>query len=279
MIRKPRDNWFYVSKSEVNGYIVLLIVIILSIILPILIRWLTPARQVFDDRDLQLLDSLVRSLDGASQDPHRSAYFKFNPNTVSKDSLVVLGVSDRLAQTILNYRSKGGSFQNKEDLLKIYHMDSGLYTNLYPYIDLPGERERHANIQLPMNINKVSMSELSHVGGVGTTLGRRIINFRNKLGGFVSEGQFEEVYGIDNKTVSNLRDKTFIDRRFVPEKVNLNTASRAQMEEHPYISAVLALDIEKFRSLNGSIEDTVQLKNFKLVDEQLFRKLYPYIEF
>ena len=47
------------------------------------------------------------------------ALANFDPNTVDKSTLVKFGLSPGTAQTIINYRSKGGRFRQKEDLQRL----------------------------------------------------------------------------------------------------------------------------------------------------------------
>ena len=63
--------------------------------------------------------------------------FCFNPNTITSDSLQLLGFSPRQAGTILKYRQKGGVFREKKDFSRMYVVDSLLYVQLAPYILLP----------------------------------------------------------------------------------------------------------------------------------------------
>ena len=63
--------------------------------------------------------------------------FLFDPNDISPDSLQLLGFSRKQAQTILNYRNKGGKFRQKKDFAKMYVVDSATYSSLAPYILLP----------------------------------------------------------------------------------------------------------------------------------------------
>ena len=63
--------------------------------------------------------------------------FSFNPNTIPKDSLVLLGFTPKQAQSIINYREKGGKFRKREDFAKLYVVDSAKYHSLAPYILLP----------------------------------------------------------------------------------------------------------------------------------------------
>ncbi len=63
--------------------------------------------------------------------------FSFNPNTVSRDSLQLLGFTAKQAQSVINYREKGGKFRKREDFAKLYVVDSAMYRSLAPYILLP----------------------------------------------------------------------------------------------------------------------------------------------
>lgn len=63
--------------------------------------------------------------------------FNFNPNTISADSLELLGFTPRQAQTIINYRNKGGRFRKREEFAKIYSVSEEMYDRLYNYISIP----------------------------------------------------------------------------------------------------------------------------------------------
>ena len=54
--------------------------------------------------------------------------FSFDPNVATNEQFERLGFPKYLAKTIINYRSKGGKFKYKEDMLKIYSMKPELYT-------------------------------------------------------------------------------------------------------------------------------------------------------
>lgn len=66
--------------------------------------------------------------------------FRFNPNTISADSLVLLGFTPGQAQVVLNYREKGGVFRRKEDFAKIYSVSARMYERLQDYITVPSGR-------------------------------------------------------------------------------------------------------------------------------------------
>ncbi len=69
--------------------------------------------------------------------PKGAGRFRFNPNTITLDSLVLLGFTPRQAQSVLNYRDKGGVFRRREDFSRLYVVDSAMYHSLKEYIFIP----------------------------------------------------------------------------------------------------------------------------------------------
>ncbi|MBO5807918.1 MAG: helix-hairpin-helix domain-containing protein, partial [Bacteroidales bacterium] len=63
--------------------------------------------------------------------------FRFDPNTVPVEDLCRLGFSPKQAQSIDNYRKKGGRFRRKSDFAKSYVVSDSIYRRLEPYIDIP----------------------------------------------------------------------------------------------------------------------------------------------
>ena len=63
--------------------------------------------------------------------------FPFNPNTITQDSLQLLGFSQKQAASIIKYRTKGGKFRVKRDFARMYVVDSAKYAALEPFILLP----------------------------------------------------------------------------------------------------------------------------------------------
>lgn len=67
--------------------------------------------------------------------------FRFDPNTITRDSLILLGLSPKQAQTFINYRNAGAVFRYREDILRCYSIDSAMYRRLEGYILLPAKSD------------------------------------------------------------------------------------------------------------------------------------------
>lgn len=96
-----------------------------------------------------------------------SNLFSFNPNTITLDSLVLLGLSPKQAQTIINYRAKGGKFRKREDFAKMYVVTPELYSRVKGRIVIEqGQKKQSATAQGYMQKERQVVAEDT----IGTSL-------------------------------------------------------------------------------------------------------------
>ena len=223
---------------------------------------------------------------------HRSftegALFTFDPNTLPTEGWQKLGLSNRTIKTLNNYRNKGGRFYKKEDLKKIWGLPEAFYDRVAPYIQIasnnpvydgypaaaPTPAKGKRNISA-VAVNTADTTELIALPGIGPKLAARIINFREKLGGFYSTEQIGETYGLPDSTFHALKPYLQVDAGAV-KKINLNTATKDELRNHPYVKWALANAIVEYRARHGSFNSLEELKNIMLMDEATFQKLAPY---
>ncbi|MCA6380215.1 MAG: helix-hairpin-helix domain-containing protein [Cytophagales bacterium] len=255
--------------------------------------WFTNQELSFSKDSLRL-DSLVAKWQWEKADSNPESVdrplFRFNPNTASRDSLLQLGFSPSLARRIVNYRTKGGVFKIKSDLLKMYGADTLLFQKLYSFIDLPliaeKKRKEFFKDSFPMrpivattklDLNLADTAQLIKVYGIGPKFSLRIVEYRERLGGFVSMDQLNEVYRLDTTAVGRLKKKFFVLPDYHPRQIRLNTATEKELAAHPYISYKLAAAVVAYRFQHGYFASIEDLVNLKLVTEKDFQRIKPYI--
>ena len=138
--------------------------------------------------------------------PKRTAsLFYFDPNTISDEGWHELGLREKTIQTIRNFLGKGGRFRKPEDLQKIYGLFPDEYARLQPYIRIESvplvNREKTGNEEMTgtrpspvtrytvIDINLADTSAWIALPRIGSKLATRIVNFREKLGGFYAISQ------------------------------------------------------------------------------------------
>ena len=110
-----RDNRITISNSRAMGVIILIALLFVFQVTTFVIHKVRTATDVTEVGDIE---------NSSPQVERQPVLFKFNPNTISLDSLQLLGFTPKQAQSILNYRAKGGVFRKKGDFAKLYVVDS-----------------------------------------------------------------------------------------------------------------------------------------------------------
>ncbi|NOS55864.1 MAG: helix-hairpin-helix domain-containing protein [Cyclobacteriaceae bacterium] len=287
-------SFFAFSRTETNALLILLPVMVLLIFSEPAYRYWFTNRPVSFSKDSIRLDSMIATWQWERKDSVTESIerplFRFNPNKASKDTLLLLGFSSSLATRMVNYRAKGGVFKIKSDLLKMYGADTLLYRKLYALIDLPLVVEKKKIEFLKdsvstrpivpitkLDLNVADTAQLIKVYGIGPKFSLRIVEYRERLGGFVSMDQLNEVYRLDTTAVGRLKKKFFVLPEYRPRQILLNSVTEKELAAHPYFSYKLAAAIVAYRFQHGNFTSIEDLVNLKLVTEKDFQRIKPYI--
>ena len=127
-----------------------------------------------------------------------------------------------------------------------------------------------------VNINTADTSGFIALPGIGNKLAFRIVNFRDKLGGFYSIDQIGETYGLPDSVFRKIKPFLKLETNLV-KKFNINTATKDEMKSHPYIKWNLANAIVEYRNQHGNFSSLEDLKNISLVTTDVFDKIKFYL--
>ncbi len=222
--------------------------------------------------------------------------FEFDPNTIDLAGLQKLGFSEKQAQSILNYRNKGGQFRKAEDFKKMYVVSDQHFRTLKSYIVFPKKTEFNdyqntlsvdsLDVSEPkfhkkntlVDISMASEEELKTVHGIGDKLSARIIKYRNMLGGFYSIEQLKEVYGIDEDNYEAIATQIKSSAE-IWEFVDVNKAYASQLKKHPYIKTWDFANKIVYHKRKHPFKDWEDFQNKLQLDEETAVKLKPYLIF
>ena len=126
-----------------------------------------------------------------------------------------------------------------------------------------------------LNLNSVDTTELQSLPGIGPFFARNIVEYREKLGGFIEKKQLLEVYSFDSSRMSNIESLIVIDT-VVLRKVNVNSDDFKTILRHPYIEYDDVKKIINYRESKGMIKDWetyLKVVGRDDVDERLDRYL------
>lgn len=218
--------------------------------------------------------------------------FYFDPNSLPAEGWKKLGLRDKTIKTIHNYLSKGGKFKKPEDLKKIYGLFPDEYERLAAYIriadnNIPSSNEEEFQPAVNNNsgknprysaidINTADTTALIALPGIGSKLAARIINFRDKLGGFYSVNQVAETYGLPDSTFQRIRQYLKLETN-VLRKININSATVDELKAHPYIRYSLANPIVAYRNEHGPFSKLEDIMKVAVITEETYKKIAPYL--
>lgn len=214
--------------------------------------------------------------------------FFFDPNTINDQQWRDLGVNEKTIHTIQNYLSKGGHFNTPEDIKKIWGLSPTLSNQLIPWVQMLSvnkisntiirQSSQHVlrETQKIIDINIADSALFESLPGIGPALSRRIVLFRNKLGGFYTISQIAEVWGVQDTVFQKIKNRLDINKIDI-KKMNINSASVEQLKSHPYIGYKIALFIENYRKQHGYFKSLDEIQQFPLIDEKTYNKILHYL--
>ncbi len=149
--------------------------------------------------------------------------FPFNPNTVSVEDLCRLGFTPKQAQSIENYRNKGGQFRRKSDFAKSFVVSDSIYKRLEAYINIP-----------QTDLNLADSAAFDALPGIGGWFASKMIEHRKALGGYSYKEQLMDIYRFDREKFEALEDLVVVSEEGVtPYPLWKYPADSLKM--HPYI--------------------------------------------
>ena len=303
-------DFFYFTKTERQGIIVLVVLVIGAYAIPRLLQAFSqpektnPAEQVKAEKEYSDFISSVKKLKPGKKYPdytnNRSSAVHpkkeirlatFDPNMADSTTFLSLGLPSWMASNILRYRNRQGRFRRPEDFRKIYGLTEEQYRTLLPYIRIAEEpispdtsrllvvqaTAQHDTLMkyhpgIIIDLNQADTTELKKIPGIGSRIAQSVVNRRRLLGGFYQIEQLEEI----RLKVEKLRSWFSVDATQI-HRININKASVERMMHHPYINFYQAKVIAEYRKKKGKLRDLKQLALYEEFTSADFERIMPYI--
>lgn len=299
-MKKTFSNYLRFTRAERNGTLLLLLLTLGLFGLPVLIRQTkAPALQ----RDFSLFSTEIAAFKAAvSQKTTQKApgqLFYFNPNTASVSDFISLGLSEKVANIIENYRKKGGKFRAPSDLQKIWSLSEADYERLLPYIqmDETPEKETQETAEKPaveyfeFDPNTVSEADLARLGLPARTI-KSILNYREKGGVFRKKEDLQKMYTLEEADYARLapwilcappalaqnapRPAMYGSAAFAPAAsaiLDINLAEEEDWKSLPGIGATRAGYLMQFRNNLGGFSSIEQVAETKGLPDSVFQNI------
>lgn len=293
-------EFFYLQKSDRKVILTLLLVIVIALGVIFIVGGES-------EEAVSLKDSLARTSNYYVA-PKKTELFVFDPNTADSTQLLRLGLQPWQVKNIYKYRAAGGVYREKTDFARLYGLTVKQYRELEPYIRISDDylpastllkhekrgyreatrdsvRQNHGTVPLPQYSTKLRPGEtlelttadtttLKTIPGIGPYFARKIVQYGQRLGGYVSIDQLDEIEDFPQDAKQYL-----VINEAHPQKLNLNKLSLNELKRHPYINFYQARAITDYRRLHGPIHSLNDLRLSKDFPPEILTRLEPYVEY
>ncbi len=279
-------DFFYYTRNEQKGIVVLFILIIVVIFLRVTITYWMPKsnntleQEKFISTVKALNDSLVKLDEGYVKD----TLFSFNPNTVTAQELELLGFSNYQKKSFLGYRNKVKAFSSKEDLYRVYGMDSSFVDKLSDYLIWePSVVQDYKKFQAKeslvdwVNFNEIDSCFLqNHISS---------FSLRDSIFNHISKSYITK--SLPLKSVESFTDHRlyeWLKSNSIPTGherktnkeiivVEINSADTMDFKKLDGVGSVYAQRIVKFRNLLGGFYSIKQIKEVYGLPNNVFHQI------
>lgn len=230
-----------------------------------------------EDPELVLFQQKIDSLRQVSAEGDTLKIFPFNPNFITDYRGYVLGMSVEEIDKILAYRAADKWANSAAEFQQVTGISDSLLEKIEPYFRFPEwvtREQSSVKVKSPQqtvplsyndkkDLNSATVEELQEVIGIGEVLSGRIVNYKNKIGGFVNDLQLKDIYGLNYEVRDLVLARFTVKNAPQPEILNINTASVLELSEVPYLNYELAREIVNYRLLHEKIDNFEELANIK----------------
>ena len=305
-------DFFYINHHERRALLVILTLLVGSTTMIFIVgsKETMPSEKQQAHNDSIIRHATRQQPGYYDEELQSSEVFAFDPNTASQSDFQRLGLESWQARNIIKYRNKGGIFRTPRDFARVYGLTKKQYEKLLPFIRIgkdyqpaanfyPRERYNYGYQETAIrtreerkkdstqysyprklkegqyiNINSADTTELQKIPGIGSYYARSIIRYRERLGGFVSMSQIQEVEGVPETALHYMN----IDAKHI-RKMNVNQLCLAELRKHPYLNFYQAKEIVNYRRTHGPLKSAEELRLLKDFPPAEIERIKPYLAY
>lgn len=260
-----------------------------------------------EQKELHEMERSIQADEKAEQNNYAPAriankLFPFDPNHADSATLLRIGLRPWQVSNMMKYRRHNGRWRSPDDLKRLYGLSASDFQRLRPYIriaesdkrkpyvtfyqddryDAPKASEvQHYEKQIKLaegqtlSLNTADTTAIKQIPGIGSYYARKIVSYRDRLGGFVSTSQLADVEGLPAGVSRWFKVEGATSVRIL----HINHASFKELVRHPYLSYEQTKVIVNHIRQYGPIHSWHDLQLYKEFTQHDFERLSPYVRF
>ncbi len=129
---------------------------------------------------------------------------------------------------------------------------------------------------LVIELNAADTFDLQRLRGIGPAFARRIVNYRQRLGGFVEKRQLAEVFGMDSARYRMVEPNIRVNADSVIT-IDLNNITFKELLRHPYFPFGITKNIMLYRQKNKRFKSMEELLLIPGISDSLYLRMKVYL--
>jgi len=250
--------------------------------------------ELFDVSSLEILQ-LQANLDSLREiaiEERKPKHYPFNPNYITDYKAYTLNIPSKSFDRLKAFRKQNKWINSASDFQRVTGVSDSLLGEISPLFKFPDwvtnpkpkrpkkswtATSEEKPYQDKIDLNLATTTELKKIYGIGDALSKRIVSYREKLGGFNSDVQLSSVWGLDEAVVKRVLGSFTVKTPNEIQKINMKKASASDIATIPGISFELAVKIWEFVKLRDGITSLTELEKIEELSPAKFKLITLYL--
>ncbi|MFA9190373.1 helix-hairpin-helix domain-containing protein [Flavobacterium sp. FZUC8N2.13] len=280
MIFKKSMDCFQFTKEQQRGILGLFFIIIVIQFVSFLVDFKTTPKVDLVEQKWLAMHSEINVLENQLKQQTIKLY-PFNPNFITDYKGYQLGMSVEEIDKLQAFRKENKYVNSVKEFQLITGVSDSLLAVIAPYFKFPDWVKNKSLAKsaafsktnpayfskkeklIVKDINQATHEDLIKIYGIGDVISKRILKFKESLGGFVSMDQMKDVWGLSPEVIEQLNTNFKVGTLPSLKKIDINNASVKELTQFPYFKYSLAREIVIYRSSYGDIKNATDLTKIK----------------
>lgn len=284
------NSHFVFNKQQRSGILLLLLLILALLYVYSFVDFSEENSFQTNSSEIIALQKEIDSLRLVKITSKKPKIYPFNPNFITDYKGYTLGMTSEEIDRLLQFRKQDKWINSIKDFKRVTQVSDSLLAKISPFFKFPEwvtnpkpKKKYYSNTKAlktfnqKTDLNKATKEELQEVYGIGETLSKRIVKYREKLGGFSVDKQLYSIYGLKDEVVANVLKEFTVKTPKQITKMNLNTVSASDIATLPGISFELAKKIWEFRKLREQISNFSELEKIDGISKRKLSEIQLYL--
>ena len=287
---KFKSQFVFNRSQQIGIFLLVAIIVVLQLVYHFVDLSENNVPTGLDERDLTQFQKKIDSVKLAASAVKTVKIFPFNPNLITDYKGYTLGMSPGEIDRLHDYRAQDKWVNSSEEFQQVTKISDSLLQKISPYFKFPDwvtSKNSPARLKVSNSVKKAfedkidlniaTAEDLMMLKGIGEVLSGRIVNYRNKIGGFVDDLQLKDIYGLNHELRQEIQSYYTVKSPPEIKILSINQASVIELSGIPYINYELAREIVNYRLLHEKISSFEELAKIKEFPSEKIERIALYL--